>query len=117
MSVAESADSDVQDHPLLNSDLLSELCCYGVVADNKAIADSACKICASLLSCDNEEVWSRVWGMVNQWMPFLEVCVWGAEGLLMLFRFPKAITFSQCTVCNHRIIYGTVLLENMRDTN
>ncbi|XP_064398202.1 rotatin-like isoform X3 [Halichondria panicea] len=81
VSVAESADSDVQDHPLLNSDLLSELCCYGVVADNKAIADSACKICASLLSCDNEEVWSRVWGMVNQWMPFLE-CAMSESGVL-----------------------------------
>ncbi len=81
MSVAESADfKDAEsandgfcNHPLLNSDLLTELCCHGIVAKDKTVSESACKITSLLLSCDQEWVWSTVWGVVSQWMPFIEV--------------------------------------------
>ena len=74
MSFEESTDVYCVNHPLLNSELLAEVCCHGVVAKEETISVPACALISSLLSVSNEGVWSRVWSELSQWMPFLEVC-------------------------------------------
>ena len=63
------------DHEHMDSDLVREVCCYGVVSRRECIVAASCQVVCTLLSLHTESLWPQVWQNFLQWMPFIEVCM------------------------------------------
>lgn len=91
-----SIEADNEGSFILDSDLVREVCCYGVVSRGENIAAASCQVVCTILSLHTESIWPQVWQNLLQWIPFIEVCVCVCSFVkispcteLLLFRLEK----------------------------
>ena len=58
---------------ILNSEILRELCCSGVLSDVDGVAAASCEILGFLLSMREEVFWPELRDSLLQWLPYIEV--------------------------------------------
>lgn len=69
---------------IMDSDLLREVCCYGVLSEREEIASASRQIVCSLLSLHTmDDLWPWLCQNILQWFPFVEVHTCIVRGLYL----------------------------------